>query len=543
MASHDSKPAAGGNAAQTAAPTVRPVSHAVNLPTLDENPAEMPAPAADSPAATATNREPADPAAGDATPSAAAMEQPALPEPVAIPSETEDNDVSAAQPAPAAAPTPAVRDADQLPAETLSSLPELTLDDVIRATLNANPDLVTASEQIGRAEAILERARREFYPTLGVSESYGVSNNPVQAFMFMLNQTQLDPTLDFNHPGTRDDFHTELMYRHRIYAGGRRQHEYCAAAASRRSSIYNLAAVQNQLVFTAAEAYYRLVQADVLVAVRAEAVKQVEQHLKIVESRYRNQTAVKSDVLTVEVRLAEVQEALISARNQLELAWSVLENVTGTAIPRRGLPDDVLAAPWEADVDRIEDAIAEAQSLRPEIGMLAGQREAAAERACAAETGKKATADMFASYDVYTGDFDRGNDSYFVGLVLNLNLFDAGRTKMDVAEAMARVRELRAKERRLMLDIELDVRKSHLELADARQRLEVTIQAIDQAKQSLVEIEARYRGQAATISELVDSQVALSNARVRRANAEAQVEIARASLQRAVGRLVDTMGS
>ena len=55
--------------------------------------------------------------------------------------------------------------------------------------------------------------------------------------------------------------------------------------------------------------------------------------------------------------------------------------------------------------------------------------------------------------------------------------------------------------------------------------------------QSLREIEVRYRGQMTTITQLIDAQVALSNTRVRHTNAQADVEIARAALERAIGRL------
>ena len=386
------------------------------------------------------------------------------------------------------------------------------------------------------------RAHAEFYPKLGISEDYGVTNNPVRAFMFQLNQSQFNLAGDFNHPGTKDNFQTELLLQQNIYAGHRRQHEVHAAAAQRCSSIHNLAALQNQLVFHAAEAYYRLLQADALLDVRAEAVQQVQQHLNIVESRYRNETAVKSDVLSVEVRLAEVREALITARNSRELAWAILENVAGSTIARKPLPKSIAPAPWGDHVDELESAIAEAQTLRPEVAALACRRQAASEQIQIAEAGKRPTADALASYDVFTRDFTRGNDSYFVGLIVSLNLFDGGRTCSDVEQAMARVRELRAREQRLLLDIELDVRQSHLNLLDARERLDVATQAIGQAGESLREIEVRYRSQAASITELIDSQVALSNARVRRANAAAELEIARASLQRAVGRLSDSLG-
>jgi outer membrane protein TolC len=96
---------------------------------------------------------------------------------------------------------------------------------------------------------------------------------------------------------------------------------------------------------------------------------------------------------------------------------------------------------------------------------------------------------------------------------------------------------LQAEHRRLLLDIELEVRRSNLQLNDAQARLKVADETVGQAQESLREIEVRYQGQTATITELVDAQVALSNARVRRTNAQADVEIARVALQRALGRL------
>ncbi len=428
---------------------------------------------------------------------------------------------------------------EELPAAVVASDPngELTLLGAIEMSLAASPDLASASGQLAIADATLERARAEFYPKLGVSEQYGVTNNPVGAFSFQLNQAKLSLAQNFNDPNVTDDFHTQLRLQHRIYAGQQRQHELHAAKAGVSAAAFNLNAVHNQLVFRVAEAYYRLLQARDLVQVRLEAVEQVEQHLKIVESRFRNETAVKSDVLTVQVRLAEVREAYISAQNQLELAWSVLQNVTGTMIQRQPLPAAIPAAPWGDHVSEAELAVAEALGSRPEIGALANQRQAAAEAVQVAEAGKRMSADLVADYDVYTGDFRTGNDSFFAGLVFQLNLFDGGRTATDVRRSMARIREIEARQRRLVLDIELDVRRAYVQLNDAKERLNVTTQAIDQATESLREIEVRYRGQTATITELIDAQVALSNARVRRTNAQSEIEIARASLQRAIGRL------
>jgi outer membrane protein TolC len=414
---------------------------------------------------------------------------------------------------------------------------ELTLFDAIGMALESNPDVRCAVARIRIADATLARARADLFPQLAVSESYAISNNPVNAFSYLLNQTRLDPRADFNDPDTTDNFHTQLTLQQGIYAGGRRGAQVNAGRAGCDAAAFNLETVRNELSYRVAEAYYRLLQARELVSVRSEAVQQVEQHLEAVQTRYRAETAVKSDVLTVEVRLAEVREALISGKNQVELGWAVLESVIGRRIEQRSLPKGIPAAPWSEHVAELESAVAEAMERRSAVGESASLQRAAAHDLDVARAAKRPSVDLVADYDLFTGDFARGNDSFFAGLAVRLNLFDSGRTASELARAHARLRELEARHERLLLDIELDVRRAFLQLQDARERQKVATQAIAQAEESLREIEVRYRGQTATIRQLIDAQVALSAARVRRANAAAEVAVSHAALERATGRL------
>ena len=140
----------------------------------------------------------------------------------------------------------------------------------------------------------------------------------------------------------------------------------------------------------------------------------------------------------------------------------------------------------------------------------------------------------FSTFDI---NRNSGGNGLFVGLIASINLFDGHRTKADVARASARVRELQAQHVRLLMDIELEVRRAYLALKDADGRLLVSGQAVTQADESVREIEDRYNDQKATITQLIDAQVAATNARVRRANAAADLEIARADLERVIGRL------
>jgi len=300
--------------------------------------------------------------------------------------------------------------------------------------------------------------------------------------------------------------------------------------------------VQNELVFRVAEAYYRLLQARELVEVRQEVVEQVRRHLQMVQVRFQANTAVKSDVLSVEVRLAEVQGERSTAQHQLELAWAVLENVLGARLPRLKLPREVPPAPWSERSEAVEAAVAEALQQRPEVAEMNSKRRAAEANIEAARAGKLPTVDLMGTYNVWTPNFVQGTNNFFAGLAVSMNLFDGGRTRSALQTAQARVAELAARQQRLMLDIELEVRRAYLQLADAQTRLRVANQAIKQAEESLRETEIRYRAQTTTLTRLIDAQVALSSLRVRRATAQADVEIARADLERAVGRVTHLFG-
>jgi outer membrane protein len=419
---------------------------------------------------------------------------------------------------------------------TTNSSPGTTLSGAIFSALNANPDLVSAAERIQIADATLKRARAEFYPKLTLTEAYLGTNIAGLAFFLEVNQRRVNLSQNFNHPGYVGNISTLLTFQQNLYSGGRRTAEALTAEEQRRASSYALAAVRNELVFRVAEAYFRIIQARELVESRSAAVGQIERHVALVRSRYDNGTAVRSDVLSVEVKLAEAKEGLITATNQLELTWAILENVTGCNLPHE-LPPQGEPAPWAARINAVESAIAEALGRRPELGASLSEVRGAAHKVEAARSGKRASVDFIANFSTFDMNRNSGGNGGFVGLIASINLFDGHRTKADVARASARVRELQAQHKRLLMDIELEVRQAYLALREAEGRLSVSGQAVTQADQSQREIEDRYNDQKATITQLIDAQVASTGARVRRANAAADVEIARAGLQRVVGQL------
>ncbi len=355
-----------------------------------------------------------------------------------------------------------------------------------------------------------------------------------------MNQRRFNLGQNFNHPGFLGNFSTLVTLQQNIYSGGRRTAEANSADEQRLGAVFTLAAARNELVFRVAEAYFRLVQASELLNSRSAAVNQVERHLALVRSRYDNGTAVRSDVLTVEVKLAEVREGLITATNQRELTWAILENVTGCRLPH-DLPCRVEPAPWSTRVDAVESAIAQAVAHRAELGASLSEVRGAAHLVEAARSGKRPSVDFIGNFSTFDISRNSGGNGLFVGVIASINVFDGHRTRAQVCRALAQVRELEAKHQRMLLDIELEVRQAYLSLRDAQERLQSVSHAITQADESLREIENRYHDEKATVTQLIDAQVAATDARVRRANAATEVEIARVGVERVLGRLTQIL--
>lgn len=408
---------------------------------------------------------------------------------------------------------------------------ELTLQELVQLTLSANPDLQAAAERTRIAEKTLARARTEFFPTLSLGQEYLAADNPLNVFQFLAQQSRFGPQTIFNLPKLEDNFHTQFKIEQEFYSGGLRLARLRSASAEHAFTHYGLAALQNRLLYSVAEAYFRLFQARDLVKVRREAMGLAERQLKVVEARFRAQKAVKSDILQVESRLAETREAYITAITQEELSWAILENVVGVPLAGRQLPAQLPEIPWcRQQAGEVDAAVAEALQKRPEVGQINSQIEAASHQIRAAEAGKYPTFGVLATYDVYTGDLRTAENSFFLGMAFNLKLMDSGRTRVAVHQAQARFREVTSQSRRVHLDIELEVRRAHLQLKDARERLKVATSAVQNATERLRLVEVQYQNQTATLTQVIEAQVSLTDAQVRHTNAQVEILVAQAIL-------------
>jgi outer membrane protein len=409
----------------------------------------------------------------------------------------------------------------------------LTLKEAVQTALEKSPDLATAQFRIKAARAAYDQTSAAFWPQLRLSASYAGSDNPVQAFMMTLNQRALNmATADFNHPGATDNLNGKIIARYNLYNGGQDEANRQASKLGTEALEKNRDAIRNDLVFEVTRAWYTVDKARQFITTANTAVTSMEANLNTASNRFSQGSALKTDVLDAQVRLAAARENAVLATNALALSEVFFRNVIGV-----GENENVTAAPQTfTNASTLRDPYASANK-RPELAAAEKTVAVAEQQLRAARGGYRPRVNAFASYDVDSGNATTWERSWLAGVNVEMDVFDGFLSRGKVAEARANLEAAREQFRKLQLAIQLEVKQAQLNLADARARLETTGASIAQAEESLQLTKHRYAAGLALFTQVLDAETAVTMARQRRIAAAVDSQIAAAALEKALGTL------
>lgn len=402
-----------------------------------------------------------------------------------------------------------------------------SLERAVSHALTNSPDARLARHRITATRAALQQAEAAFWPRLQFQSSYTRTDNPMQVFGSILNQRAYDTSLDFNDVPDVDNLNVKGLLTVPLYAGGRnragREGAQATAAAARQES----EAVRNTLAFEVVRAFHTVLKTREFVRATEAAVNAFEHNVALARNRLDGGALLKSDLLDIEVRLAQAREDLVRARNANILARRALRHLLGI---EHGEIDVVAAA------ERVSVPDGGDFSRRPELAMAEERERAAQSQVRGARSGYQPRVNAFGSLDYDRGWVADGDGrSYTAGVMLQWDVWDGFLTRARVREAQAHLEAAREEQRRLRLALDLETEQARVELGAANERLAVTARAVEQASESANLTRGRFEQGLALSTQLIDAETALVAARVRRAEAEADQRVAVAALRKALG--------
>ncbi len=430
--------------------------------------------------------------------------------------------------------TPKLLIATALLAAAFPSARAVTLEECLAAARADNPGLAAAEHRVRSAEAAARQAASALYPWLKTSAQYARTDNPPQAFMMSLNQRELnmaDPAFNPNEPDDTENLRLSAQIQYQLLDFGRSAQDRVMAREGAQAQTALRDAAINALAYQVARSYYAVLQADAFVAVQKESVRAIETGLRAARDRFEAGSAVKTDVLNLEVQLAQANEDLIRAENGFQLAMTALNAAIGRdLVTPENLPSPVTAVPAHPADDSPEVA-----QQRPEFRAAQAMTRI---KTAALKKSRRAYAPTVNAFGSMDWDSDVSSDfeqSYMIGVMADLDIFDGFRRGNAVEEAREALAAARADEEKALRDLQLDLTQARLQAREARKRMDVAQRSVESAEEALRITQERYQQGAAQISELLTAQVGRTAMRTRSAAAQYEYLTALANLDRARG--------
>ncbi len=418
-----------------------------------------------------------------------------------------------------------------------------TLAQIVAKVLAQNPEVHAATARIEQAQAKLEEVNAAFLPKITAGVRYIHTNDPSRAFGLIVAQRRFDFGMDINHPGFVEDFRPEVEASWSLFRGGQDWYARQAAELGLDAASLQKAELQNRLIAATTQAFYALLEAPRRIEVADKTLATVGKELKLMRARLREGTTLKSDVLSLKVRLAQAREARIRAENAKASAHTAL--ATLLALPSDAeirILEEVCELP--ASEGKFEDWLRQAQALRPE--WLAVQKHLAArERELKAAMGEHLPQiEAFVAYGMNSQNprFATSRDNWTMGVKATVDLFSGGATSARVRQARQRLEEAKAAVEHARLALEQEVRNAWLNLREALARVQVAEKAVAAAEKALKLVKSQYRGGTATVTRFLEAETDAANTRLQLITARFGALVAEAELKRATGAWSQTLG-
>ncbi|TCL38547.1 TolC family type I secretion outer membrane protein [Anaerospora hongkongensis] len=389
---------------------------------------------------------------------------------------------------------------------------ELSLSDSVALALKNNPSIKMAQSDKDKSQWSVSEAQAGRMPTVSLGNSYSLK--------------------DHNPAGT-DDLSGSLRMNWQLYSGGRVEGQIDQAKRGVGVADLGVEKTKQQLKLDTTTAYFTILQTKNLVEVNQQSVSNLQEHLNSVQAKYDVGVVAKSDVLRAEVELANAQQNLIKAQNNYDLAVAGLLN-TMTIDPgtELALTDTLSYNKYDKTLD---DSLQAAQT-RPDVAQAEENVKISETAVKMAKSGKLPSVSLSAS-NGWNGSVlpGSGDDDWSVGLSASWSIFDAGSTSAKVKQADALLDKAKEQLVQVKNSAALEVRQNYLSMQEAEKRIDTNKVAVGKAEEDLVIAREKYNAGVGTNLDVIDAQLALTQAKTNEIQALFDYNVNVAKIDKAIG--------
>ncbi len=415
------------------------------------------------------------------------------------------------------------------PAQNLPALPQLTLQQAEALALQNHPQVAAAQNEVNYANQQIIVSRAPYYPnvTADITGSQGSNLSRIGA-------GDLPASRLFNR------FGQGVAVRQLITDSGRTQNLVASSRLNADAAVQTSQATRFDVLLQVNRTYFDVLRAQATVRVAQQTVAARQLLSDQVTELARNNLKSQLDVSFAEVNVSAAKLLLLRAQDSVQEALAELGRAIGSDQPAAyQLTEEPLPPAPPADTN---DLVAEAFANRPELAAMRASRNAAykiyeAEKDLSRPTVSAVAVGGFLPLINTPANAPIPTEYEGAGVnvsipVFNGHLFSA-RREAALQRAIESDQRLRDEQER----IARDVRVAWASANDAFQRLDVTAQFLRQASLGLDLAQGRYNLGLASIVELTQAQLSLTQAEIENLSAKYDYQTQHSVLQYMLGLL------
>jgi len=401
----------------------------------------------------------------------------------------------------------------------------LTLTRCVQMAMQSHPDVQTAHASAERARAATRIAQSQRYPQLvlrwsaretqSLARPINIGGGVIESQAERRTQRDAAVALDYT-----------------LYQSGRSKRIQRAKTNAQAAEL-GIDDTRRLLTYEVRAAYYDVLAAKRYSTVAMRALATAERHRELVQARIELGQAPKSDMLPVNVEVAQARLEGIRAETDLDVSYAVLRALLGLPAGSHFTLVDIWSeATCETQLDEL---LMMASEYRPDLAQQRLSVQASTLSVKEAQINAGLTLDLTVSAESgrYTGT---SGETWSVRAGAVYPLFDAGASKAQVTSARADLTIAQSRLEQMMREVQNQVESAFLQLYQAQIAIDAADAAHTEAQSNLDVAEARYAEGPGSIIEITDAQLALLRAETNQVQTHYDKVLALAALSRAVGR-------
>ncbi len=392
--------------------------------------------------------------------------------------------------------------AAQQPADTVSQTMPLTVDGLFDRIETSSRGIRTAKTAVDVSRYDIETSRAQRLPDLSLSLSVSHIGNA------LLTDRDFGHSQGLSSPHFGNSLALEAQQT--IYSGGAVTASIRLAEFGKKQAETGLRLTRQQTRFLALGQYLDLYKTDNCIRVYEQNIALTRQLINNIKSQQQQGMALKNDITRYELQLEQLQLQLKKLHDARGILNHQLCNTLHLPVSTTILPDTTIAAKscpregeayWQNQAS-VNSPILEQSLLNIHISK---QKEKIAKSDMLPKVALVAANNFNGPITFELPPVDKNLNIWYVGLGVNYNIGALYKSNKRVRQAS--VETLKARQSYDLTQEEMDnrINQAYVEYLQSYTELETQIKSVQLAKQNYEVVNARYLGQLALVTDMIDA--------------------------------------